>query len=504
MTRFKNKLSELFGTDLRSLAILRIGIALIIIIDLLFRFSDITAFYSDEGVLPRKVYLDYFDNWYVSLNLINGLPQIQALLFLITEIFAFLFLVGFHTRFINIILWFLMTSINMRNQFILTGGDMLLTALLFWGMFLPLGARFSIDSLIINTKKLPKTICSLSTFAILFQIALVYIFSAINKIGPEWYKDGTAVYYALSMEQYTTPIGNFIHQFPRFMKLLTFAIVWFQALGPLLLFTPFFTGIIRTVTVFGFFIMQLGFGSCLTVGIFPFITTVAICTFLPEWFWDKLAPKFYQVILARSSSQVSSISKHFEQSVLNNSFIKNINLRFPPKEISIKTSKISGLIIVFFLVHIITWNIQSVEHFKYKMPDWWTRVGYMFCLHQKWLMFGSNTLKEDFWYVNPTKLKNGLFVDLFTGGKAITWDKPKDLSGMYKNHRWKTYIRNLWSGSNIFYAPFGQYACNSWNKTHLEDSKIEEIEFYYAKEYTLPSYKYSKPTYGLMYKHKCY
>ena len=46
------KLEQLFGLDLRSLAAFRIGVALIIIADLIIRFGDIQSLYSDAGVLP--------------------------------------------------------------------------------------------------------------------------------------------------------------------------------------------------------------------------------------------------------------------------------------------------------------------------------------------------------------------------------------------------------------------------------------------------------------------
>ncbi|NET13417.1 MAG: hypothetical protein F6K08_11435, partial [Okeania sp. SIO1H6] len=44
-------LEKLFGLDLRSLALFRIGLALIIITDLIIRAGDLTAHYSDAGVL---------------------------------------------------------------------------------------------------------------------------------------------------------------------------------------------------------------------------------------------------------------------------------------------------------------------------------------------------------------------------------------------------------------------------------------------------------------------
>ena len=182
----KSKLTELFTVDLRSLAIMRIGIAIVLIVDLIYRFSDISALYSDEGILPRNTYIDYFDSWYFSIYLISGLPIVHAFLFLLTGFVAFFFLIGYRTRLINIVLWFLVSSLHTRNQFVLTGGDTLLCLLLFWGIFLPLGAYWSFDKKLISKKEaIPTSYFSLGVVALYLQIAFVYFFTALCKVSPE-------------------------------------------------------------------------------------------------------------------------------------------------------------------------------------------------------------------------------------------------------------------------------------------------------------------------------
>ena len=47
------KWDQLFGIDLRSLAVLRIGLALLVLTDLFDRLPDLEAHYTDQGVLPR-------------------------------------------------------------------------------------------------------------------------------------------------------------------------------------------------------------------------------------------------------------------------------------------------------------------------------------------------------------------------------------------------------------------------------------------------------------------
>jgi len=52
---FRQRLAEIFGFDLRSLALFRIALALVVLVDLSVRFSQVTAHYSELGVLPLEI-----------------------------------------------------------------------------------------------------------------------------------------------------------------------------------------------------------------------------------------------------------------------------------------------------------------------------------------------------------------------------------------------------------------------------------------------------------------
>lgn len=67
----------------------------------------------------------------------------------------------------------LLCSLHAHNPFVLFGGDSLLPMLLFWMLFLPVGARFSIDFLR-NPEKLgalPDRHVSMGVAALLLQMA---------------------------------------------------------------------------------------------------------------------------------------------------------------------------------------------------------------------------------------------------------------------------------------------------------------------------------------------
>ncbi len=81
-----SKLTNIFGLDLRSLAVFRIGLALVVMADLFSRFRGVSAHYTDQGVLPREalhsnLFASFialqpesnslFHPWYWSLNLLR-------------------------------------------------------------------------------------------------------------------------------------------------------------------------------------------------------------------------------------------------------------------------------------------------------------------------------------------------------------------------------------------------------------------------------------------------
>ena len=284
------RLEALFGLDLRSLALFRVGLAGVIIADLVIRSGDLTAHYSDRGVLPRTTLEQILQPWYWSINVISGQPWVQALLFGLAILVALALLVGYRTRLATIATWAMIISIHNRNPALIFAGDDVLRALLFWSMFLPLGAYYSIDSALNSSREsLPKRILTWATVAFILQQCYIYIFSAFFKAqSPLWFPDGDAVYYALQFDQYGTPLGQFFLNLPGLLKLMTLSALWFEWLGPLLLFIPVRTSFFRCVAVGLFIFLHLNFGLFFTLGIFPFLSISSWFAFIPSPVWDAL------------------------------------------------------------------------------------------------------------------------------------------------------------------------------------------------------------------------
>ncbi|HEV8267230.1 MAG TPA: hypothetical protein VGR00_03310, partial [Thermoanaerobaculia bacterium] len=204
--------TETYGLDVRSLALFRVSIALLLLGDLFRRSLDLRVFYTDRGVLPRTTLLSALPNpHHLSLYLANGSVAFTTALFLAAAVAAAALLVGFRTRAASVVSWLLLLSLHSRNPMVLDGGDALLLTFVFWGMFLPLGAVFSIDrALDPSPKPAPSRVFSAATVAFFLQVAFLYWFTAALKTGPEWRTDGSAVYYALRTPYFVQPFGRLL------------------------------------------------------------------------------------------------------------------------------------------------------------------------------------------------------------------------------------------------------------------------------------------------------
>jgi predicted DCC family thiol-disulfide oxidoreductase YuxK len=280
---------EVFGLDLRSLAVFRIGLAAVLLTDLLTRFGDLTAHYTDAGVLPLSILPEVAKSGYWSLHALSGQPILQILLFGIAALMGIAMLVGYRTRLATIASWILLISLHNRNPALIFAADDVLRALMFWAMFLPLGASYSIDSALNNSpNKLPERVVSAATVALMVQQCFIYIFSAMFKARSPIWTEGSAVYYSLSFDQYATPLGHFLLNLSPLLPLFTHSTLLLEALGPLLLFVPFRNSFFRQVAIVTFISLHLGFGLTLNLGIFPCLSVVSWLAFIPSSFWNRL------------------------------------------------------------------------------------------------------------------------------------------------------------------------------------------------------------------------
>ncbi len=285
-----------YSLDVRSLALLRIGLALTLLADLWTRAGDLVAHYSDLGVLPRAVLNDgLLKPGYWSLHALSGQPVVQGLLFLAAAIAAVAMLFGYNSRLATIASWLLLISMHNRNPLLIFAADDVLRAVMFWAMFLPLGAAYSVDrAMNTSPRPIPVRILSGATLALMAQQCFIYIFSAVFKTTNEaWWPDGSAVYYTLSYDQYVTPLGHFLLNLGPLLTVVTLVTLVLEWVGPLLIWSPLRNDACRMAAVILFIGLHLGFGLTLNLGIFPFLSIITWLAFIPTSAWEKWSDRVY-------------------------------------------------------------------------------------------------------------------------------------------------------------------------------------------------------------------
>ncbi len=452
----------MFGVDLRSLAAFRVGLALMTIVDLAMRAEDLGAHYADGGILPRAALLERFGNVYhVSAHLMNGSAAFQGLLFAVQALVAAALLVGHRTKLATILTWFLTISLHARNPAVLQAGDVLLRLLLFWAMFLPLGARWSLDARRRGAfREGANTYVSAATAALLLQVAFVYWFTVQLKSGAEWYPDLTAVYYALHIDILATRFGVWIRQFGPLLTFFTGASLVLEALTPFLFFSPFKSSWTRVLAILVLVGMHASFMTFLELGNFAWIDFISVLPLIPGPIWDYFEKRRHGGVIQTVGSLAG-------------------------------LGKAGTAFVTLCFAVALTWNLSTVPRFKLRLARPWAAIGHTLRLDQSWGMFAPYPVKDDGWFVVEGTLKDGTKVDVRSLEKVpASFEKPELVSRTYPNQRWRKYMMNLWQVSfkehRLHYA---RYLCRSWNARHANASQLDEFHIYYMKELTLPDYR---------------
>lgn len=464
-------LRNLFGIDPRSLALFRILIGAILLLDLATRASDLGAMYTDDGMFPRTVICHHYTSfWNWSFHFGSGMWQYQALLFGLAAVLALALTAGFETRFAVVGSWLMLVSLHNRVPPVLSGSDNLLRMLLFWAMFLPLGRVWSVDRRLEQRRGIAATdqcpVLSVASGAILLQMALMYLFSAIFKSNGAWLQ-GEAIAGTLEHDFYAKPLGAHLTQFPAALTAMTFGIFAIEWLAPLLLFSPWRTARLRPGMIAVLAAMHIGIEACLTVGLFSLVSLAGLALFLPAGLWNsRLLSR-----LQRGSTPANKPPVADERGMLTPS------RRLPPR---IAQGACTAL-----FVYVLAININSLPGHvlaRLNLERWepfWTALG----LGQKWGMF-DQVPSKDGWFVARAELLDGSEVDLLRKGAAVDWKRPEFPALNYPNHRWRKCFREMAYfdelGYQMFRAPVARFLCRDWNGRHALQKQVGRFEFIYC------------------------
>lgn len=453
-----------YQLDLRALSLMRIGLALVILADLLIRGSDLTAHYTDQGMWPTKLIHNFgWKQGFWSLHELSGTYKWTLFLFIIHFAFAILLLIGYRTKIAAFFVWILYISLHNRNLYVQQAGDDLIRLTLFWGLFLPWNAYYSMDSRSFYFEPKKRFFANIGY---LLLISSVYFFTVNLKDSPEWRTDFTAIYYALSLEQLRLPgIGDWLYSQPKLMKALTAFVYYIELIIPVLILLPGKKGYFRFIAFLLLIMLHSGIGLTLYVGLFFVINMVTSIGLIPEGIMDKI------------ESRISLL--RLELSALK---IKTPKLKSGLRPV---TNSIALIAIILCLII----NLSSLKWFSYELRSEITYPVNVLRLDQFWGMFSPSVLKKDGWFVFDGKDSLGRQWDLRLNQDYVDYKKPERIVSMYKTDRWRKLAENMQRDDFTFLRPlYCNYILKKWNREHPE-KKINLLFLYYMTKESLPDYK---------------
>ncbi|MBJ43244.1 MAG: hypothetical protein CMJ80_08220 [Planctomycetaceae bacterium] len=454
-----NRRETLFGIDLRSLAAFRIGIGALLLTDLGMRATDLTAHYTDDGIVPRSLLDDRLrDSWRWSWHMLNGSAAFQSALFLVAAFAAAALMVGFRTRFATVVSWLLLVSLHARNPFIVNAGDVLLRVVLFWSIFLPLGAVWSIDHRY-RPQAIPKNpTTSVASAAILLQVACMYWMTAYFKWHGIWLTpDGFRR--VVELDSYAKPFAYQLLNFPDLLPWMGCGVLSLEICGPILAFSPFATKPIRLLVFVCFCLLHIGIELSLTVGLFSIISILAWILFIPDVFWNRCNAKWPQHLPPTTTPTTTDRQRWIASTV--NGFVLLIAIYVP------------------------IWNFATVRgswlnRYQQTLSPFVELTG----LRQKWNMFVAPP-SSDGWYVAVARLKDGQTVDLLRDGAPADWksfEKPVYAYRRFPNHRWRKFYRQLSQRHSDSTFPYiCRFLGGRWNATHPESQWAKSVELHFME-----------------------
>jgi predicted DCC family thiol-disulfide oxidoreductase YuxK len=287
--------------DPRSLALGRIVLGLVLLVDLVRRVPWIRDLYSNLGLIPNHTVLwrPPFPRIF-SFLFMASLPEETSLWFWIAFICFFCLCVGYRTRLFHGLSFLMTTSLHNRILFAENWGGVAIGVLMVWTFFLPLGRRYSVDALRASLRARPhetpaelaagvpapdtRETTSLAALGLLLQIAVIYYFNCVQKTGPTW-RNGSAVHYVLWQERIVTPLGLWMREHVpyAFTRALSFGTLVVEGAAPALVLTPIFwrwTRFLAAVLLFGLHLsialmVNLGIFSFAMIGFQPFLLTAS-------------------------------------------------------------------------------------------------------------------------------------------------------------------------------------------------------------------------------------
>ncbi len=299
-----------FRIDLRSLGAFRIAVGLLLLANWCVQWAWLDTLYTDQGVLPcdmlREANGRMSPFFLTPLVWIDHWPWAMRAFFLFALVCYLALLLGWRTRLFTVLSLVCWGAILNRNPYTVIGADRVLATMLLWSVFLPLGARFSLDALRQGLaqgidpqqphpvgeplhrapRQSPR---QLAAFGIVLQIGLIYLLTAIWKSGWTW-DYGLATYLVVQIDQFIYPAAIHLRELPLFWhKVLTYGTLAVEYAALPMILCPWFQPHLRRLLIVGLLALHGGIWLTIDEGFFSQTMVATYTLLLTPRDWELLA-----------------------------------------------------------------------------------------------------------------------------------------------------------------------------------------------------------------------
>lgn len=470
----------MLGSTVEALALFRMSLGTLLVIELILRFRFLHVFYSDEGTMPLRLLLPKIDDLYKTLCLhchFGKLWEQQALLGIQTLV-AILFTIGYKTRVMAVISWYMYTSLILRNTWLYFILDRYFYYLLFYAMFLPLDETWSLENKLRGKPSKPHPlVINPATIGLKLLVLWIYLDAGGGKyLDPQhgW------SYYAEplpALDTYTrhTVGAQYLYGMlgPQGLRIMTPLVVYVE-----LLCTPlaFFASYVGQESMLWFaigMICQLHVGISMAIRnavLLSYVACSAWCIFLPIG-WKEAAP----ATTPTSSHAGSQRSGLVVSSMLVGSMICG-NIWFE----TIGTDCSSS-------------SLQKV----------WSTL-----LQNRWNVFiGAEEYVT--WEIAPGRLADGSIVDVWGRSDVVDWSMPgtgAPCTSTSRPGRWRSfpYLAELEGDDG---EALWSYLCKQWDRDNDVERnpgrKLLRFNFFMLQSDVLPNMGFSPTRKRLVHSYYC-
>ena len=246
------------SVDTRWLGVFRIALGVLLMVEVARRFYYAVPFYTNDGLLPNhfSLFAPMGGSVFSIYHAFSTYGEV-AVAFAATFAVFLGFTLGYRTRLFHVLSALCITSLNARNLFVQNGGTVVVNILTVYSLFLPLGARFSLDAVRLSLRRrrdasvldlnrpdparAPERTSSLIVLLFLIQWSAIYFFNTVHKDGEGW-RSGTALHWFFHQDRIATAFSIWAREHLSLgaIRALTYGALVTEGTLSLLLLVPFF------------------------------------------------------------------------------------------------------------------------------------------------------------------------------------------------------------------------------------------------------------------------